>query len=483
MKHWIRKTCFLFLLAGIVSAEGIPAFKRQVIQVPMSSLDWVWPYWKDINEDGLVDLLALIQRDEKAFIYLQSSTGFPSEPTQSIDLPEGTAWLTLYDVNEHPGNEMLISTTKGLVYYRQNNGIFEMKPENLIEAGQVFVSGHSPIIIEPNKLPENLKNTIPVVFSDHTVIYRCDENYRLSPVEKIEYVFKSTMEKFNWNSWSIGAKNSDQIRIRTTAQGKSEDSELRKPEEENEYIKSMVEKTKEKELQACFVVKEDINGDGNEDVALVHIVQDVDVKTNIIIFLRQKDGQLPEKPSQVLRCRGIPVKGDYPLPSYFSPFVDINKDGYLEIVMIELKDRLLSASSITEAVVSKGLDWILSIRQFREGKGYPDRADFKMDITTILPISEQFVDFIRFGGDFNTDGRPDFIIRRAPTQCNIFLSSLANGFYEKESKLQLEVPPEGRMFVEDLNSDGISDICLIDYEKGRIAVFLSESSQRKGPSQ
>jgi len=483
MKHWIRKTCFLFLFAGIVYAEDVPVFRRQVIQVPMSSLDWVWPYWKDINEDGLVDLLALVQRDEKAFIYLQNSTGFPSAPTQSIDLPEGTAWLTLYDVNEHPGNEMLISTIRGLVYYRQNNGIFEMKPEKLIDAGQVFVSSHSPIIIEPNRLPEKLKNTIPVVFSDHTVIYRCDENYRLSPVEEIEYEFKSTMEKFNWNSWSIGAKSSDQIRIKTTAQGKSEDSELRKPEEENEYIKNMVEKTKEKELQACFVVREEINGDGNEDVALVHIVQDIDVKTNIIIFLRQKDGRLGEKPNQVLRCRGIPVKGDYPRPSYFSPFVDINKDGYLEIVMIELKALLLSASSILEAVVSKGLDWVLSIRQFKEGKGYSNRADFKMDITTILPISEQFVDFIKFDGDFNADGRPDFIVRRAPTQCSIYLSSPTGNFYDREPKLQLEVPAEGRTFVEDLNSDGISDIYLIDYEKGRIAVFLSESSQKKGPSQ
>jgi hypothetical protein len=477
MKHWIGKTCLLLLLAGIVSAEGIPSFKRQVIQIPMSSLDWVWPYWKDINEDGLVDLLALVHGDEKVFIYLQNSSGFPTAPTQSIELPEGTAWIALHDVDRHGGDEMLISTSRGLDYYRQNNGVFEMQPEKLIDANQVFISDSRPIFIEPNRWPENLKNTLPVVFSDHTVIYRCDENYRLSPVEKIEYGFKTTMEKFNWNRWSIGAKNSDQIRIKTTARSESEDSKLRKPEEENEYIKKMVEKVSEKEMQACFVVREDINSDGNEDVALVHIVQDVDVKTNVIIFLRQKDGQLSGKPSQVLRCRGIPVKGDYPLPSHFTPFVDINKDGYLEIVMIELKALLLSASSITEAIVSKGLDWVLSIRLFKEGKGYSNRADFKMDITTMLPISEQFVDFIKFDGDFNADGRPDFIIRRAPTQCSIYLSSSTGNFYDREPKLQLEVPPEGRMFVEDVNSDGISDIYLIDYEKGRIAVFLSESSQ------
>ncbi len=89
MNHWIRKTCLLLLLTGIVYAEDVPAFKRQVIQVPMSLPGWIQPSWKDINGDGLVDLLALVQRENKAFIYIQNSSGLPSAPTQSIELPEG----------------------------------------------------------------------------------------------------------------------------------------------------------------------------------------------------------------------------------------------------------------------------------------------------------------------------------------------------------------------------------------------------------
>ena len=320
-----------------------------------------------------------------------------------------------------------------------------------------------------------MKNAIPVVFSDHTMIYRMDENYRVNPGEKVQHQFKSSMEKFNWNSWSVGGRETDQIRIRTVARGKSEDGDFKKPKEENEYIRNMVEKVKEKEMQACSVVREDINGDGVEDVILVHLVHDVDVKTNFAIFSRQKDGKLAEKPSQVLRCRGMPIRGDYPGPSYFSPFFDIDKDGYPEIVMIELKERLISVSSLVEAVVSKGLDWVLTIRKYKEGKGYSSVADFKMDITTMLPISSEFADSINLEGDFNADGRPDIIIRRDRFQCDIYLSSLSTGYYERESKLQLELLPEGRMFVEDFNSDGISDIYMIDYEKGKIAVFLSES--------
>ena len=36
------------------------------------------------------------------------------------------------------------------------------------------------------------------------------------------------------------------------------------------------------------------------------------------------------------------------------------------------------------------------------------------------------------------------------------------------------------MFVEDLNNDGISDIYVINYEKGQIAVFLSKPTKEKG---
>jgi hypothetical protein len=57
---------------------------------------------------------------------------------------------------------------------------------------------------------------------------------------------------------------------------------------------------------------------------------------------------------------------------------------------------------------------------------------------------------------------------------------LSNGFFEQQPRLQIETPQKGKIFVEDLNSDGISDIYVIDYERGRIAVFLSGPMHEKG---
>jgi len=246
----------------------------------------------------------------------------------------------------------------------------------------------------------------------------------------------------------------------------------------------MLKQIKGKRRQDCFVEKRDINNDGNEDVILSHLQQGIDVKTNVIIFKRREDGKLSEKPDQILRCRGIPIIGDYPGPSYWTPFFDIDNDGFLDIVFMELKTIPTSVSAFFEMLASKGMDWTLTVRLYKSGKGFSDKADFKMDFKAMLPFFENFADLINLEGDFNADGRKDIIIRRSPTQSDIYFSSLSNGFFEREPKLQFEMPAEeGWTSVEDLNGDGISDVYLINYEKGRITVFLSKSPNKKGALQ
>jgi hypothetical protein len=447
--------------------------KSTLTMRPVFGEYYIQPSWKNINGDGLVDLMVLVQRDNKAFIYIQNDSGLPLAPTQSIELLEGTAWITLYDINEHHGKEMLISTSEGLTYFPQNNGVFEMKPEKLIEARQVFLDDTRPLVIELNNWPDDMKNAIPVVFSDHTIIYKCDENYRLNSGKKIEHEFNNTMEEFNWNSWSIGSKKSDQILIRTTAQEKSKDRREQDPTEDNEYIKKMFKQIKGKPQQDCFIEKRDINNDGNKDVILLHLQQDIDVKTYISIFKRREDGKLPKKPDQIIRCRGMPIIGDYPHPSHCNPFFDINNDGFSDIVFME-PEMIVSVNALFEIFTSEGMDWILTVRLYQSGKGFSDRADFKMDFKAMLPFSDNFSDLINIKGDFNGDGRKDLIIRRSTTQSDMYVSSLSNGFFEQQPRLRLEMPQKGKIFVKDLNSDGILDIFAIDHEKGRITLYLSD---------
>jgi hypothetical protein len=355
-----------------------------------------------------------------------------------------------------------------------------MKPEKLIEARQVFSDDPRPLVIEPRNWPDDTKNAIPVVFSDHTIVYKCDEDYRLDSGTRIEHEFNNTMGEFNWNSWSIGSRKSDQILIRTTAQEKSKGRAEQNPTEENEYIKKIFKQAKAKRQQDCFIEKRDINNDGNKDVILLHLQQDIDVKTNVIIFKRRQSGELSEQPDQILRCRGMPIMGDYPRPSHCNPFFDVNNDGFSDIVFMEIKNLLTSVSALFEILTSEGMDWVLTVRLYESGKGFSNRADFRMDFRAMLPVSENFADLVNFEGDFNADGRKDLIIRRSTTQSDIYVSSLSNGFFEQQPRLRLDIPSKGRISVEDLNGDGTSDVYVIDHEEGRITVFLSETMQEKG---
>jgi hypothetical protein len=476
MKHWISKVSLLLVLVGTIRGGGVPTLKRQVIQVPSTPSDWIWPYWKDIDKNGLVDLLALVQRQGRVFIYLQKDSGFPSAPNQSLQLPEGTAWCTVHDVNSHLGDEILISTPRGLAYYRQNQGVFETQPQVLLEAEQVFVKATTPSVFDIAH-HEDLKNAIPVIYSDHTILYDSDADYAFKPGKRIELKFKAILEKHTLNSWSLGSIQSQQIRIRTMAQGKSEDHEEKELLRKNEYIRRMVRETEDKEFQRCFIQERDLNNDGNRDVILLHLQQGIGIRTNLMIFQRQQDGRLPEEPDQILRCGGMPILGDYPDPTYCSPFFDINNDGFVDIALMELKNVITSASALLEVLASKGIAWTLTVRLFNEPTGFSDQVDFRMDFTTMLPISESFSGAVSLEGDFNADGRKDLIVRRSPTQSDIYLSSLRTGFFQREPKIQIQVPAEHQISsVKDLNGDGVTDISLTDYEKGQITVFLSETS-------
>jgi hypothetical protein len=378
-------------------------------------------------------------------------------------------WFTIFDVNEHPGDELLISTSEGLVYYLQDNGIFELKPEKLIEAEQIVPKNHSPIIIDPAKWPEGSKDTVPVIFSDRTVIYKVSGNYQLEPVRTVEYDFKKSIQKEDWNNWNVGSRKSDQLGIRIVAQGKTDAAEEKKLERENEYIKKTAAKIKEESSSRRDhnIEKKDINADGLEDVVLWYATGDLDLKTTVIVFIRKENGDLPEKPNQILRCGGIPIGA--------SLFCDTDNDDVLEIILLDFKRKFVSADSFIDMAVDKGLDWIISIRRCNEPHGYSKKADFQLDVTTSIPANEWIGDLIAFNGDFNKDGRKDLIVRRTDALCDIYLSSSKNKFYDPQPKLHLQIPSEGTMSVEDLNDDGISDIYVVYHENGRITVLLSES--------
>src|SRR5208282_3897690 len=112
-------------------------------------------------------------------------------------------------------------------------------------------------------------------------------------------------------------------------------------------------------------VRMDVDGDGREDLVLWQVSHKMDTKTDVYIFLRGADQKLPERPTQILHCRGFPIPtGSTSTPS---PVIDLKGDGICELVLLELKTTIISESGLMETMLSHGFDWALTIRSFHHG--------------------------------------------------------------------------------------------------------------------
>jgi len=468
------------ILAGTASAAEPVSFNRHVIRLPRDGpLNYLL---RDLDGDGMTDLLA-VSSSGQVFIFRQSSSGFSTTPHQTLQFPECTVCFGVADVSEDPNEEIVISTGNGVAYYRQKDGVFETDPTMLIDVEQVFAGKTVGL---PGQLLRNrafrdskLEDAIPVTFSDHVVTYLRDDTYQYLAGPRTDMEHEAYVRKEGWSDWNLGGKASSCISVRVRARYQSEDGGTDDEEEQHPYIKELLEKIDKKRYYDYGVERNDINRDGKQDLSFWYVHGVLDPTTKLVIFLRREDGSLPAEPDQDLRCRGIPANWVRTGRHFFSPFIDTNNDGLLDIVFLEMKNVSMSFRSLLEMVTSEGIDWTFAVRLFHPGTGYSRRADYNKDLTGILPILEGWEDTINLRGDFNGDGRPDLMIRRTPRRVDIYCSSRKGDLYSRTPAMRMGVPAKGLTIVGDYNGDAISDI-LIDDEEGEITLFLSERSTKKG---
>jgi hypothetical protein len=221
----------------------------------------------------------------------------------------------------------------------------------------------------------------------------------------------------------------------------------------------------------------DVDGDGREDLVLWQPKGTPPLKTDVCIFLRGADQQLPERPTQVLHCRGFPI----PIGSFYdaSPVRDLNGDGVCELVLLDFKTSIVSANSVVEVFLSHGIDWALTIRTFQHGafSGGPD-ASVPVKGLLASQYSGGWGYFIQ--GDFNGDGHPDLLVQRTETQWNIFFSTADGRWFAPEAAMTFDVSAQGYMEIKDLNGDGLSDIIWHEPDEHRFSIFMTPTRQAKG---
>jgi hypothetical protein len=473
----IAANVWLVFMAANAGWAGTNEFQRQTITIPGT------PHvsgFADIDNDGLLDLLAVGPAENTLWIYRQRASGFADTPDQVIQLPPQTAWIALCDVDAHPGLELLMSTATGLVYLRQNRGVFESQPRTLVGADQVFTNGVPTLLTSFAGQKDGTNDVIPVISANQAVLYQRNSAFEWSPGPPMPLHPTRTYWNTNRGEWMLASTPSHSIHIRQSFRANPEDNLEKKPE--NGAVRKILQDMENMETRGAGwhqhgMDRVDVNGDGREDLVLWQLTGDPDPKTDVIVFLRDADNRLPEQPTQVLHCRGFPIPVGP--KQRLSPMGDLNGDGRCELVLVTLKLVITSWSSMLEAALSHGVDWELTIRSFHRD-GFSRSPDASIPMTTMLPDQQGPQRFFLIDGDFNGDGRRDVLVKRSPTQWDVFLSSTNGSWFTPQPGLTFEIPMEGLFEIKDLNGDGVSDLVAHAGDEPRLFIFLSQSHRTKG---
>jgi len=468
------KSVLVCLLLGAALAPAVE-FKRQVFTMSPDPAWLTGSRLMDIDNDGLIDLLAVVPLERKLQVYRQQRSGFTTTPDQTIALPEHTAWVGSYDVDAHPGKELLLSTAAGLVYLRQNEGVFEPSLRTLIEARQVFLTEYPQIMPEPAESGD-ANDVIPVVFEDHAVLYEKGQDYEWRPGRTLDLRMTQTRWQREHLDWMAGANPSHTVSIRTQFRTNDDQNRVEEREAENAAIQKLIDDIRADADSSSYGVKrQDVNGDGRQDLVLWKSQRDMHPKSTVLIFLRNREGRLPERPTHVLRGSGVPIRVDQ--EHGISPMWDLDGDGKCELVLVALKTRVTSWSGLVDMALSGGVDWVFTVRSGRNGD-YSGGPDFQMDMTSRTPSDKSVEWMFSIDGDFNGDGRKDMLLERSSDQYDLYLSDTDTGFFRREPPLSFRAPVDAWTDIADLNGDGISDLLVQERRVSRITVFLSQSEER-----
>jgi hypothetical protein len=467
----------LLLLAPAALATTVE-FKQQTITIPSELKGWLTSHLADVDGDGLTDLLALLPAQKELRVYRQRKSGFSATPDQTIVLPDQTAWVAMRDVEPHAGRELVISTATGLVYLRQDGGTLESTPRTLIEASQVFTADRLRIVTDPPGGPD-AGEVLPVIFADRAVLYEKDAAYAWHPARTVDLRPRETTWQVRDEYRMTGPTPALTLEVRQTIRAGPNEGRTQEKDDEKAATWAQIAKlVKDAQWRHYGVQQQDVNGDGRKDLVLWCAQGDLNPATTIQILLRGANGRLPEQPSQVLRHGGLPIRVDRRLGD--SPFWDLDGDGRCELILVALKTRVTSWSSIVNMVVSGGVDWVFTVRSGRNG-AYAGRPDFQMDITSMTPHNTMISNLFLIDGDFNGDGREDILVERATEQFDVYLSSPRAGSFQPGPALRLAAPTEARRVeTADLNGDGISDLFVQKALEAQITIHLSQPDPQKG---
>jgi hypothetical protein len=124
-------------------------------------------------------------------------------------------------------------------------------------------------------------------------------------------------------------------------------------------------------------------------------------------------------------------------------------------------------TNIVKALLSKRATIDLSFFLYGD-KGFPNAPNetrsFKIHIS-LSDRDENFAPAVELKGDYDGDGRLDFLMQTEDEKIEIFRGTGAGALFEKKASIKLSSIANDEAFVDDLNGDGKDDIAFYKFPK------------------
>lgn len=477
--NWVT---FLLALFGTLSASTAEFARHKISPPEGRQFSPKWRIvWIDQNDDQLTDLVA-IAPDGVFHLYRQARSGFPMAPDISIPLAPSTVWFTLADVQPAAHHELVYGAEGGIYAVPLAPGSPPPKPQ-LLHATPQAIDGSTadgpPVYLgSPSCRLNALQATgqFPVLGTDSVTVWQPRQTEPPSAPGTFALRRLARLNPSHGGSnWGTAAGPA--YRMAIVELGSLPDTSMTDaaqwPEEVRKRLPELRKRYKESKGSIYFSMN-DAGGDTQNDLLVYSYRWGLDPKTMVIVFIRAQDGALPPKPSYVLRCRGIPIEWDFAKRRGFRPpFYDVNGDGLKDIVMIEMKNKPMASRSFVEALLTEGVDWVVTIRLRQQNRPFRSRPDVKFPIIGLPPAFDENGAMAIVDKDFTGDGRPDLLIRRTLSRMQLYESRSDNSLFTRKPQLTFVVPAHGPKRVTELNGDTIADLYLTDTATGDIVLYLS----------
>ena len=513
----ILKILFLIVICGclwdasVCGQDALSVTISSIIQLPkgFSLEDHVY---KDINQDGLKDIVLSVSNDGKPFerslrIYYQKkdNSGFELEPDEIISLTTDVVAFACADVDNNPGAEILLFTANACFGYRLNQEdkgkIFKIADYEFLwqipDSDKVFSwqeavldfnnDGRMDFVIPQ---PEGIK-----------ILFQKDTEFVSTPLLEvpIENVSNDPNTRFSRNRSSfdfsarfenrgnafggrqenkplVNVNHSVNVPVFTDCDGDNLydivihssnclyvwEQEQKEPFFTNQNINLNISKMNDKDKKSGSSENQyvlDLNGDKYFDYLLFKRDQSSKkVFTQILVYLNQKNSKSNSMsfnaegiPQQLIKIAGLPGK---------AKFHDINKDGYPDLSFMIFNPDLLDQ---VETLASKSIK-LQYLSFFNDKKGLFSRnPDISHEFDVSLEGQNQYgTEPIQFIIDFNNDGLLDVLVRDKSNHIGLRLLKKTKNTIKILDKdvWDMTIPEDAHIVYEKTDSD-LNDVLFI----------------------